>query len=119
MLEWGGGAPVPELGTYTASAVVRTGIIGRSGVRVQHCWRGLITGARSRLDTKCAEMALFLNGRKEIVPHEMTRLTTEQATEAMSRWLTSTCAENDRLSAGVRCEIGVPGLDDSGVEPQD
>ena len=56
---------------------------------------------------------LFLNGSKEIIPHEVPWLTTEQATEAMFRRLTSPCAETDTLSAGVGCEIVVPDLDDS------
>ena len=42
---------------------------------------------------------LFLNGSKEIIPYEVPRLTTEQATEAVPRRLTSPCAETDTLSA--------------------
>ena len=45
-------------------------------------------------------------------------LTTEEAAEAMPCRLTSPCAEIDTLPAGVGCEIELPGLDDSGVEPQ-
>ena len=79
----------------------------------------LITETRSRLDAAYAEMVLFLNGSKEVIPHEVPRLTTEQATEAMPRRLTCPCSEVDTLSAGVGGEIGIPGLDDSGVKPQD
>ena len=79
----------------------------------------LMTEARSRLHNAFAEMVLFLNGNKEIVPHEVPRLTTEQATEVMPRRLASPCAETDTLSLGVGCEVVVPGLDDSGVEPHD
>ena len=75
----------------------------------------LVTAAYSRLDTANAETVLFLDGSKEIIPHVVPRLTNEQVTEAMPRWLT----ETDTLSAGVGCEIVVPGFDDSGVEPLD
>ena len=44
---------------------------------------------------------------------------TEQATETMPCRLTFLCAETSTFSAGVGCEIVVPGLDDSGVEPLD
>ena len=85
----------------------------------------LITGACSRFDTAYAngeqrtyaEMVMFLNGSKEIIRHEVPRLTTERATEVMPRGLTSPCAETGTLSAGVGCEKVVADLDDLGVKP--
>ena len=49
----------------------------------------------------------------------MPRLTIEQATEALACRPTSLCAETDTLSAGVGYDMVVPGLDNSGVVPQD
>ena len=77
-----------------------------------------MTGARSRLDTAYAEIVLFLNGSKETIPHELPRLTTEQATEITPHRLTSTCAETDTLSVRVGCEIVVP-QDDFSLEQEE
>ena len=76
--------------------------------------RGLITGSRSWLAGEYVEMTLFLSGNQEYIPVEVPVLSTQQAQEALPRWLTNPRAEVLALYTGM--EDVVPSVvDDANI----